>query len=436
MNYRGMVEYIYLLMKYYYANQKTCEFLSSREERVYLWGGYVGNSNFGDIVQLKNTIWFYKQYTHLTPVIVLSLDFLGHDRQVEDYQKWFQIRNILFISDEPYLVEKMGIIPLKAVSPGGILHIYGGGFLNRHWQHERLDKLKSLIDDISVNDYIFSGQQIDEATVPALKELFRHKTPLLFGVRDRDSFNYMAQILRPSTLFFSFDDVTEIFTAWKASENANFKSRLISRFALKPQSILWHINTSGYTKTNKVSALQTLNKVKRRFPSNRLVLAQAWNDPRAISVLDTLQSVIQFGNYFPYVDYRIVNFAKLALDIDPERGYYPSIANLYHNTSVSVASSYHMAMLAVFFDTPSYLIAKNEFYGQKREALGLVADLDEFLNNPIRHKTRYTEEIIERGEWISTLIEKIDQANSTVAKKVKRIRQSKDSLVKEFVPRG
>ncbi|HEY1085860.1 MAG TPA: hypothetical protein VGE34_04005 [Candidatus Saccharimonadales bacterium] len=389
-------------MKYYYTDEKTTKFLKSNEKRVYLYGGYGGYNNFGDIIQLKNTIYFYRQNTDIEPIIMLHAASLESSEHVEKFKKWFNCEYLLFVADKFVDASDAGISLVDKVSKNGLLHIYGGGFLNKYWGKGMIEKIQDMVVSLKPKEYIFSGQQIEEATVPILNELFGAVgAPALFGVRDRKSMEYMKQSLLDSkVLYFSFDDVTEIFELWRDNTQPNVKVRIINR--LRPKSIMLHINMSSYATSNKKRVLSRIRQAKRTFPKNRIMLAHIYNDIRA-SLKDTLQSVVQLENDFPYHEYRVVNLAQMALDLQVEERRYPVVGNVLGSVELAVVSSYHIAMFAGYFGIPAYLMAENGFYVQKQKSLGLETDFGKFMKNPEVNLKDYKQERAERGEWLKLL---------------------------------
>lgn len=421
-------------MKYYYSDKDTEQLIESTKKRVYLYGGFGGYNNFGDIIQLKNTLWFYRQHTDIEPIILLHAAALEDPQHVAKFKRWFDCEYILFIADKYVDASEAGLAPIKKINTNGILHVYGGGFLNKYWGKGMIDKIHDMILTLEPAEYIFSGQQIEEATVPLLKEMFEAVgLPSLFGVRDMESFQYMKQAVSTDRLYFSFDDVTEIFETWRDNTKLSHKVRIINR--MRPKSTMWHINMSSYASVNKARVLNKIRKAKKAFPQNRVLLAHIYNDIRS-SLKDTLQSVIQLENDFPYHEYKVVNLAQMALDLHVERGVYPGIGGILSNVDLAVASSYHITMFAHFFGIPAYLMADNEFYKQKQKGLGLEVDFQKFLQNPTINLKSYDQEKARRKKWISLLIAHLQKSSKKMEiKKIKTIRYDAEEKPAELVYR-
>lgn len=394
-------------MKYYYTDEETSRFLRAKDRRVYLYGGYGGYNNFGDIIQLKNTINFYRQYVGIEPVIMLHITSLEGPGHVTQFKRWFNCKHLLFIADEYVDASDAGLNLVDEVGVNSLLHIYGGGFLNKYWGKGMIQKIQDMIVSLKPQEYIFSGQQIEEATVPLLDDLFSAVgEPTLFGVRDYMSMEYMSQsLLGKDILHYSFDDVTEIFELWEANTRPSNKLRILNRFRSK--STLLHINMSSYATSNKMRILSRIRQMKRTFPENRILLAHIYNDIR-ISLKDTLQSVVQLENDFLYHEYKVVNLAQMALDLDIDKKRYPAVGSVLSNVQIAIVSSYHIAMFAGYFKIPAYLMAENGFYSQKQKSLGLETNFGKFMENPNINLKNYENERSRRKEWLVTLSILID----------------------------
>lgn len=389
-------------MKVYYADSETLDFINSNEKKVYLYGSYGGYNNFGDIIQLKNTIMYYSGNTDYKPVVILHTSSLEYPGHVQKFKKWYNCEYFIFIADSHLDVSGTVLKRVDSVRSGSMLHVYGGGFLNGFWGRGSVEKIQAFKEDFGVPVYIFSGQQVELNTVPLIDEMFaKIGYPLLFGVRDRQSLEAMQHSsLYQSRVMFSFDDVTELFDLWIAQTKPTLKVRLIKR--LQASRVMWHINTSHYATRSKNDIVRKIRSFKGKYPKHKALAAQAYNDTR-LSLRDTLQSVVQIENDFPYCEYGVVNFAQMALDLQPSKGVYPPVGDVMEGVDIVVSSSYHIAMFSQFFNIPVYLMAENEFYLQKQSGLGLEADYSVFLNSPRGNLNKYVFERSARNEWLKVL---------------------------------
>jgi hypothetical protein len=415
-------------VKYFYADQQTKEFLQSNAERVYLYGGSGGFSNFGDIIQLKGTILFHHQRTALAPVLVMFISSLEHSTYVSTLKHWYGCDHIIFVSNNLINATKSGLSLISAIAPGGLLHVYGGGFLNKYWGETMIENVRSFMDLFDIADYVVSGQQIDKDSVDVIHErLLSKKEPILFGVRDRESLKHMKKVLT-GPLEFSFDDVTEIFDAWVRKSKLSFRLRLINR--LRSKAVLLHMNSSYYAVADKSKLLVKIRDIRKLFPGNRMIVLQSYNDSR-LSTSDSLQTLVQLGDSFPYTDYKVCNLALMALKINAKQGSYPNLVGLFGSAELCVAASYHTAMLAAFFSIPSHLMSENEYYAQKQKGLLLEPNFEKFLKDPSKSRPKYDDELKSRKNWINKLESSIKEKDMFMKDEVIKVQET---LAEEEAP--
>lgn len=247
--------------------------------------------------------------------------------------------------------------------------------------------------------YAFSGQQIDPEITRELKALFKVKKPVYFGLRDRASLGFMQKDLPDVDSRFSFDDVTEILEQW-VSHKPSAKQRLRNHFATP--SVLWHINISSYVTDDKNALREKMVRVQEAHPDYTLTIAHAYNDRRR-NLFDSLQSIVEFENDFPYSVYKVINIAQMAMELQPHKDSFANLASLIGTVKFAVTSSYHTAMLMNYFGIPAYLMSANDYYAQKQKGLGYETDFEKFLANPEVNLRDFSEERKEREQWLELL---------------------------------
>lgn len=384
---------------YYYADTKTRKFLESDKSRVYIFGSCGGYNNFGDVIQLKNAIDFHRKRTKLEPVVVMFLGSLEGSYHPEAFKRWYDVAHFIFLSPELLDASDAHLAPVEKIRSGFPLHVYGGGFLNKFWGKDMIEAIRSMVVDFKVSKYAFSGQQIDPEITKDLKKLFTIKAPERFGLRDRASLSYMEKDIPKVKSVFSFDDVTEIFEQW-SKRKLSSKQRLRNKLATP--SVLWHINISSYVTDNKSALRDKMVEVQRRHPRYSLTVAHAYNDRRR-GLFDSLQSIVEFENDFPYSVYKVINIAQMAMELQPHKDLYANLAGLIGNVKFAVTSSYHTAMLMNYFGIPAYLMSANDYYAQKQKGLGYETNFEKFLANPQVNLRDFAEERRERVVWLDDL---------------------------------
>ena len=375
---------------YMYADVKTINILKDETSKVILLGSYLGYSNFGDILQLKGAIKFHREHTNLEPVVVCALQSISDDTFINKIRKWFGIKAIIFIDEEAYDVSLLHLQPIREARTIEYFHLYGGGFLNVMWGDYYISFIEGLINSFKINNYIVTGQQIDSKYVSSLQAHFQRFPPRIVGGRDYNSVDIINKMGIP--VDFSFDDAIEIISTWVTR-------RPINKIKTKTGNILIHINTSSYTEAHNNIVIDNLNAVINKYPYHEAVLLQVYDDCR-LDVRDTLFSVVNMEDKFPFLNYKVVDLAKMALQVDP----YDTVddANLmFLDGELAVSSSYHTTIFCNLLGIPCYLISLNDYYQQKRHGLGEEGVLEDFLNKP--YLQFYDEKISMRKKWLEQL---------------------------------
>ena len=141
-------------------------------KRVYLLGSYFINSNYGDIIQARPWITFYKNRGYRINYIVSGLEhkdeFTGNLGDVE-------------------LVRYDTVMEKDNFESGDmVFHFYGGGYLNRLWGKEFLNlMIKATEHDKKI---IITGVQLDEVWLKSYLEKVKNKRQINWiSVRDPKS---------------------------------------------------------------------------------------------------------------------------------------------------------------------------------------------------------------------------------------------------------
>lgn len=361
---------------------------------MYLYGGYVGYDNFGDIIQLKSVLYFYRQHTILEPVILLhKTPHLTRDR-ISKLGRWFETSNLIFIGD-PDSDLKTTLTQVKEFGGESLFHIYGGGFLNSYWGQEIINNIQSFLTTAQPREYLFSGQQLDRSVIPRLRLLFSYKSPSLFGVRDKQSYELAGKRLQQVALYFSFDDACDLFLLMIRRDRRKnlFKIR-------KKHRLLIHINTSDYSSKNIKRVAEYLVRLGQSRDDMKPIVIQAYQDIRP-DLKDSGESILELNDRFPYANYEVLNLAAVTLSFSPES---PSTYFMEPLLEVNFAlvSSYHVALFMRLLKVPTFLMNENEFYDQKSQALHLPKNIDEALENH-GSENRLAYELAQRKVWLNQL---------------------------------
>jgi hypothetical protein len=383
---------------HFFADVPTRELLASPTPTVLLYGGFEGFDNFGDILQLKGAIDFHRRYTGLQPVLVATMAAWTWPGLLEKLRADYDLAGVVFEDPEPLDGRELGLDVIREVQAGALLHIYGGGYFNAFWGARRAFVCEQLVFRLHLGDYVLTGLQVDEEGTAALAALFDKKPPLLVGARDERSRELLAGIVPADRIRFSFDDALEPVEQLRDD---------LVRFAAPGRertSIGLHLNiTAEYTSANQAAlAEEVFARVHDARPDHGLTLLNAYNDRRRV-VSDTFGSIGVVRVAERFVAFDAIDLATVAAKRMLSPADLRSLAAALAALDVVVASSYHVALTMNLLGYPTYLIASNDFYREKRKALGLEEDLERFLSDPRAALRDFAVERRRRLEWLDEL---------------------------------
>lgn len=388
-----------------YGDLETVDILNKNIPKVILFGGYLGYNNFGDILQLKGAIKYHTNISMLEPVIVCQVGSIPDRDFLTRLRKWFGVRAFIFVQDQPVELALLNMHLIDQFLTIENLHVYGGGFLNRMWGDYCLKLIEGLIENFRASNYIVSGQQIDAELANRLKTHFEKYRPKLIGARD-----FISQKIINSIGFkceFSFDDASNIIEAWARRKPENSREK---------EGLFIHLNTSKYTWNNSEDyrkehnrITQILKKSAERFGSFEPVFLSAYSEYR-IEVKDTMATIISMEDALPFLDYRVMDIAHMALLHNPFNTDIDSNLAMLRE-GVGISSSYHTSIFCNMLGIPCYLLSENIYYNQKKEGLGEKRTLDQFLDNP--SILSYSDVMERREHWLKKMSSAFEYVDRT-----------------------
>lgn len=392
----------------YYCDNRTKRLLRDRSPKVYLLGGFGGYLNFGDIIQLKNVIAFHRHHTGYVPIVIMFASAISSKDYLKKVGKWFQGSAMIFVSDTT-IDPSFGLRIVDEIAPAGCLHMYGGGYLNRHWGKHSLSIAKAIIRDFKISFYNMSGIQADRSVVPDLRKMFKILEPRVIGLRDHASVDIMKKAFPKLNVQYSFDDSFEMLVAWsKRFSRSRIQGRVKGRVGLADRSIVLHLNTSSYASSNQKSLCRKIDAITAKYTTHRVQVVQAYEDNRD-ELVDSLKSVMKLGTDFPLSDYSVTNLAIKALELDESIDLFPSLDESLLSADFAVCSSYHVTLFMLILGVPVYLVAQNDFYKQKSAGLGVDNVFENFLTLPRPKDMR--PEIEAREKWVKAFEDMFDRAS-------------------------
>ncbi len=383
---------------FFYSDRK----LLKDRKYVLLEGSFSGFQNFGDILQLKWAVSFYKK-RGFEPIVLCDVGAIEDREWIDKTYNYLNIEWIIFYSNISYDMREYKLDFVEKIDIE-TFHIYGGGFLNRYWGNGYLNLAESVINYFNIKKFFVSGQQIDEKAVFKIESFFKKYPPFLFGCRDKFSYEILKD--RFENIEYSFDDAYFELEDLKNS---------VSFYENNKTNILLHLNITSYVVDNLLKTLKkyrdVLLKIKRNFKNHKIFLIIAYNDIKVKDVRDTLNTIQSLEDWFYFEDIEVLNFANVALKKDSQK-----ISLKLPKNSIMITSSYHLSMFAKILSIPVYLFSENEYYDQKREALNLPKDFDLFLKNPLSDRKDIKEYEKIRRDWEKRLDEALNKEKVSLRK--------------------
>lgn len=352
---------------YFYADAESVDVLQSGKPKALLIGSDFGYGNFGDVLQHVGTISRLREASSLALVSIFTLEAISRFVSVEALRREYRLDALMFISFEPLSSEDCQRLSLQQVvclSAVSVIHLYGGGFLNKLWGNFSLQLVEFFVRRLPGARYVISGQQVSSDYALRVSKHIHEFKPQLVGVRDRDSLRSIQELGLSTD--FSFDDAVEPLLA------------LSSSFHLKRGSgAFLHLNSSGYTgnETSLEQMVGHLRMISQRIGGNTTpVLFQAFQDGRE-EVVDAMETVKRLERAFPFsmVESALLIEAIMA----PVKGLAPRVLV----GDFGYSCSYHITMWLQLNGIPCWLRGSNDYYDQKRRSLGVEGDFDSFLES-------------------------------------------------------
>ncbi|KRE99943.1 hypothetical protein ASG87_13195 [Frateuria sp. Soil773] len=371
---------------YLYADDESIEVLGAQRPKALLIGSDFGYGNFGDVLQHKGAISRVKAASGLAAVSILTLDAISRYVDTGALRKDYGADALAFVSEMPIASETAAQLQLREVAVlrnVSYIQLYGGGFLNEMWGDFVLGVAEYFLERLPGAAYVISGQQIAGAYASRVRDHVARFKPQMLGVRDRNSAGLMAdQGMRAD---FSFDDAVEPLL------------ELHHKLGLQAgEGAFVHLNTSGYTGNDGAmdEMVAHLRLVADRVGSEKPTLLHAFQDARE-EVVDSIETVKRLESGFPFTDVETVMLVAAIM----ESGHPGNMRVLTGRFGYS--SSYHVTLWLQLAGIPCWLRGSNEYYRQKRAALGIEGRFEDFLEQ--MHCPDHRENLHERSQWVARL---------------------------------
>lgn len=385
---------------WFYGDPTTRELLRSERPIALLYGGFEGFDNYGDILQLKGAIAFHRERTGLEPIPVLAMAAWTGPGLTEAVRRDYGVEGVIYEDGERLDARDFDLQVITDVMAGNLLHVYGGGYLNRFWGERRAFIVEQLAHRFHVAEWVISGQQVDRAGIAGLRRLMKEKPPLLAAGRDAASTALLRSIVPAGLVHDSFDDAIEpILGLHRALVGFGGTSAPVGI-----RNVGLHLNiTEEYMPAEQGGRLRAVaDAVRAAAPDAGWTLLHAYNDRRSL-IQDTVQAADRLGVLASSIELDVLNLATLAarpeLRNDDLRRLHRTLASI----DFVISASYHVALTMQLLGKPAYLVSTNEYYDAKRTALGLETDLEVFLADPRAALRDFAGERRQRTDWLDLL---------------------------------
>lgn len=371
-----------------YADAESAATLAADDAKAILIGSDFGYGNFGDLLQHMGSIKRIQQWSSLLAVSVLSLDAISRHVSVASLRRSYGVDALMFVSSAPLTSEQadlLGLAPLAALRNVSCIQLYGGGFLNEMWGDFVLGVAEFFLRSLPGTAYYISGQQIAKGYADRVLRHVEEFSPLLFGVRDRDSLETLQTLGVEAE--FSFDDAVEPLQA-------------LSEIIVPERGdsgLFVHLNSSGYTGNGEAieELMGHMQLLAEKTDHADVTLFQAFQDARE-EVVDSIETVKRLEHGFPFVSLNTVMLVSSIMDGARADGRVRKVIGQY-----GYACSYHITLWLQLNGIPCWLRGSNKYYDQKRRSLGVEGGLQSFLDTlPLPD---HSQNLTERALWTSRL---------------------------------
>lgn len=346
------------------ADRASITRLALSRRLLALIGGYDGNPNVGDLLQLVGAVRALEPLRSMaTPVVLIAAEvYQQHLRIAAAYPEIFDHSIVLCYIGEGEHFDSTGLTPLPHMALAQLsgLYFYGGGYGNGLWGHRKAAMADALVDwaratgQIAEDLPVFvTGTQIEPSLFEGDQRLLDWLSKARFcRLRDPQSAALLAPRLELATA--GVDDALAVFL-----EELPAEPRIWDHAG--PLTIGLHLNAESYGGQDPdalprmlSSTLEAVVKQAGRPVQLRQILAYegGWvRETEARPLLETLAAGTG---------------AAIGETIDISIG--TDLAEL-DGIDAAITCSYHTTMATCLREIPTLLVVRNAFYSQKLDGL-------------------------------------------------------------------
>lgn len=314
--------------------------MNNQNRKVYLIGSFMINDNYGDVIQAKLWVDWYRKNGW-------KIIYICHKSGLNTCQKVLNLSKNEIITLDEFLFNT----PLAM-----FMHLYGGGYLNKYWASDFL-KAISYAKQNSI-DVFATGVQVDKI----FNDMSKHFKIKYISVRD----NFSNKILKQDSLV-----ADDSFGYFFIHRHRNNFSKICSSFLVN-NKVLLQLSLNAYVidGINEKKMIEYLKNLIIKL-ENKYELVFCSSFPEHVDgILENRRLIDKLGlnqNDYSY---------KTTIEIDKE---------LITNYRFMIINSFHTYMM-LFFKTnnPIFYLAFDSYYQQKASALKKYRMLqnDCLINSP------------------------------------------------------
>ncbi|HEU4461897.1 MAG TPA: polysaccharide pyruvyl transferase family protein [Solirubrobacterales bacterium] len=376
------------------AKPETARAFADAAATALLVGGYDGSGNFGDIALLDAALALLARLDPgLLVLPVVERQFAStHEAMADELAN--PPRHVLYFDGEGS-GDDDGLVP---VTPPrslnlGVSYLYGGGFLNPSWGERKLAMLRAVeaqLEQAWTVARVSSGLQVDagwiEGLDPADKAILRNFE--LLGGRDDASTAALARLGGGPLVLNTGDDAVGVLSGLPTASTAEDRPLEVNLHFAEHS---WVTDAPEAVMNFDIGLLSELQRISARPLRVRPLVS--YLDPR----IDERAGWERFG----------AACAERGIEVGRARILRPASiaaeAKELSSASLTVSSSFHVALTSLLLGVPAMLLRDNPYYDQKARAL--LADFDlpaEFSpssqDDPARSAELIADAVIEDGE--------------------------------------
>jgi hypothetical protein len=346
------------------ATRETAAAIATAPALAVLVGSYDGSGNYGDLAQLDATLGLLGGADAGPLVLPIVERQFASSHETLGNQFTHPPRHVLYFRDgEDGGEDLVPVRPPESLG-FGVIHLYGGGYLNPAWGMRKLAMLgaaEALVGRATRVSKVASGLQVDRGWIAELDSAAagRLRDFALLAARDDASAQALGELVGAERAPNGGDDAVGLLAGHTAPEPSRGEDPTLE--------VNLHFGGHDWVTGSAESALEfdlgllaNISRLAERPLWVRPLLAYV--DPRV--------------DERPGMERLAAECAQRGIEVGEPRLLRPAaigrLAGEIGGADLTLSSSYHVALTSLLLGVPAILLRDNDYYDQK--ARGLLAD--------------------------------------------------------------